>query len=335
MTRRYVVVGAGAIGGSIGGLLALRDVPAVVVARGDHLDRMRGHGLQLRMPDRDRLAPVEAIGDPAEIELTHDDVLVLATKSHQAEAALAEWADAPVGDSTAGQELPVLIALNGVSAEFRALRWFRRVYGVCVWMPAARLTPGEIFLRGVGPSGVLHLGRVPAALTSDRDRALLDQVAGDWTRAGLRVGLPDDVLPWKYRKLLSNLGNAVQALLGSGGAELAEAARDEAMEVFTAAGVTAIPDAVAEQSWAELRIEPVPGQPEGLGGSTWQSLVRRTGTTEADFLNGEVVSMAHGLGRSAPLNAALARLTRNASRTGRQPGDLTAAELRAELEGDT
>ncbi|MGO1975493.1 MAG: ketopantoate reductase family protein [Propionibacteriaceae bacterium] len=331
MTKRYVIIGAGAVGGGIGGLLAVHDVPVTLVARGEHLDRMRSDGLRLRMPDSDRMIPVDAIAGPDEIQLTPGDVLVLATKTHQAESALADWAGVRVGDSSAGESLPLLVALNGVAAESRALRWFRRVHGVSVWMPSARLAPGEIILRGADPAGVLHLGRVPARLTTAADRALLGRVAEDWTTAGFRVLLPDDVLPWKYSKLLSNLGSAVQALLGTGGDDITEALRDEARHIYAEAGVSVVPDAEVQEAWEGMRIEPVSGQPEGLGGSTWQSMVRRTGSTEADFLNGEIVAMANSLGLSAPLNAGVARLIREASRTGALPGELTVVDLRVAL----
>ena len=51
------------------------------------------------------------------------------------------WTDTPVHRDTrpvgtAGECLPIFTALNGVAAEAIAHRYFRRVYGVCVWTPA-------------------------------------------------------------------------------------------------------------------------------------------------------------------------------------------------------
>ena len=43
-----------------------------------------------------------------------------------------------------------------------ASRYFARVYGACVWMWAAHLTPGEVALEGLPASGMFHIGRVPA-----------------------------------------------------------------------------------------------------------------------------------------------------------------------------
>ena len=331
MTRRYVIIGAGAIGGGIGALLARQGTAVVLVARGEHLARMRRTGIRLRTPDVDTTVAVTAVAGPEEITLGEDDVLVLATKTQQAEAALAAWADAPVGERTAGQALPILTALNGAAAEERALRWFARVIGVCVWMPAVRLEPAEVIVRGAPVGGVFPAARYPAALTTDEDRALIAGIAADWAPAGLRVHPVEDVMPWKHRKLLGNLGNAVQALLGTGDGDVVRAAREEAAGIYEAAGIVLNPEAEEQAMRDLLQVRPVPGEPEEMGGSTWQSLARGTGDSEVDYLSGEIAALAHRMGRTAPINAGLARLTRRAARTGVRPGALSSAELRAQL----
>jgi 2-dehydropantoate 2-reductase len=53
---------------------------------------------------------------------------------------------------------------------------------------------------------------------------------------------------------------------------------------------------------------------------------------ETDFLNGEIVRLAHRHGITAPLNAALARAARAAVRNGLGPSRYSAAQL-AELMG--
>lgn len=340
--RRYVFIGAGAIGSGIGGLLADGGMDVVLVARGDHLDVMAADGLLVRTTDGPlRTRPAVAAG-PDDVELRVGDVLVLTTKTHQAEAALAAWADAPVRDcggvvtGTAGEQLPVLTALNGVASEEMALRWFARVIGVCVWMPAVLAGPGEVVVRATPARAVLHASRVPAALATDQDRDLLAAVAADWARVDVDVPTPPDVMPWKYRKLLGNLGNAVQALLGDRadeGDDVVERVREEAREVYGAAGVVVNDPADEQSSRERFQVRPVPGEPDAMGGSTWQSLSRGTGNAETDYLNGEIVAIAHRHGRSAPLNAALATLMREAVRAGARPGDLTPEQLRERLAG--
>ena len=75
----------------------------------------------------------------------------------------------------------------------------------------------------------------------------------------------------------------------------------------------------------------VPGVPSDVGGSTWQSLTRGTGNVETDYLNGEIALIAHRTGQSAPVNARLAVLARQAAATGLKPGGMTADELAERL----
>ena len=74
-------------------------------------------------------------------------------------------------------------------------------------------------------------------------------------------------------------------------------------------------------------MKPVPGVPQFVGGSTWQSLQRGTGNIETDYLNGEIVMIAHRLDIEAPINERLAMLARRAAATGAKPGDMSAEQL--------
>jgi 2-dehydropantoate 2-reductase len=65
--------------------------------------------------------------------------------------------------------------------------------------------------------------------------------------------------------------------------------------------------------------------------STWQSLNRNTGNAETDFLNGEIVRIAHRHGIAAPVNAGLATLMRKAVQEGAGPGAYSAAALASAL----
>jgi 2-dehydropantoate 2-reductase len=333
---RYIILGAGAVGGALGGRLRLAGCSVVLVARGEHLAALRERGLRLRTPDEDVTQSVPAIAGPQEIELDVDDVLILTTKTQQANDALVTWADAPVHQNagpvgTAGERLPIFIALNGVAAEVMAHRYFRRVYGVCVWTPAVHLVPGEVIIRSTPRSGMLHIGRVPT--TADDHDQVLRQVAADLVAANFDVPLPDDVMPWKYRKLISNIGNVFQALVGRNGdwRPLVTDAEAEARRVLDAAAIRYISEAEETAARAAgFTMKPVPGVPQFVGGSTWQSLQRGTGNIETDYLNGEIVMIAHRLGIDAPINEHLATQARWAAATGAKPGDMSAEQL-AEL----
>lgn len=342
--RRYVVIGAGAVGGTIAGRLVRAGHEAVVVARGPHLSAVQRQGLHLRTPDFDEQIPVRAIGGPQELELNADDVLVLATKTHQAHAALAQWADARVEAGTrtltAATALPVLTMMNGVAGERIALRYFDRVIGVCLWLPALHLHPGHVISRGTPNSGSLHMARYPAARSTTADAHLLTRIAADWGEAGFGVERPADVMPWKYHKLVSNIENAFHAVLGAeawseqGPAQdIITAAKDEARAVLQHAGIEVVgDDEEATVRHRAFRVAPVPGLPDTqLGSSSWQSLARGTGSIETDYLNGEIAMVARAHGVPAPINTAIAAMARRAAREGIGPGQVRAAALAAEL----
>ncbi|MGC4772725.1 ketopantoate reductase family protein [Micromonospora sp. DT44] len=321
---RYVIIGAGAVGGTIGVRLAQADRDVTLVARGAHLDAIRARGLTLRQPDGDVTARLAAVDGPGDRPLPADTVLVLTVKSQDTEAALATWVDAPVaGGGTAGERLPLVTAQNGVANERAALRLFADVHPVCVWLPATHLDPGVVVANGHPHPGMLHIGRYPGG-ADDTDRA----IAADLTAAGFVAPVREDVLRWKYGKLLSNLGNGLQALLG-------EDIPDALVERVRAEGVAALAAArIPHTSPAEERAErgdlvqqrPVGGA-DRAGGSTWQSLARATGSTEVDHLNGEIALLGRLHGVPTPANVSVQRAVRRAARQRIAAGAFPLAEL--------
>jgi hypothetical protein len=99
---RYIIIGAGAVGGTIGGCLAQGGHEVVLVARGAHLDALREGGLRFGTPSGTDVLPIPAVGGPGELDLRPDDVLMVATKSQDSVAVLAEWARQPVSGGAAG-----------------------------------------------------------------------------------------------------------------------------------------------------------------------------------------------------------------------------------------
>ncbi len=207
------------------------------------------------------------------------------------------------------------------------------MFGICVWLPAVHLEPGEVIARSWPVVGQFHIARWPGSVSSEADAELLAGLAESWTEAGICVRTPEDLAPWKYNKLVSNLGNAVGALTSDDTGELVAAIRAEGEAVLRRAGVEFVPFEVSTAARADgPTIRPVPGWSGGPSNSTWQSFSRGTGNAESDYFNGEIVRIAHRHGLTAPLNAAVARAARAALTSGLGPSQLSAAQL-AELLG--
>jgi 2-dehydropantoate 2-reductase len=326
---RYIIIGAGAVGGTIGGRLFESGHEVVLVARGPHLDALRAHGLRLQTPGGTATLPIPAVGEPGELELRAGDVLVPAVKTQDAAAVFAEWAWRPVrGGTVAAESLPVVCAQNGVASERMALRRFRRVYGMCVWLPATHLEPGTVQAQGAPLAGLLHVGRYPAGTDE-----MAARIGADLAASQFLAPVRPDVMRWKYGKLLANLSNAIEAVCGrsDAAADLRRLATAEGTAVLDAAGIAY---ASAAESAAvrgdRVRIGKVNGSPRG-GGSSWQSLTRGTGSIEADFLNGEIVLLGREHGVPAPVNEVLQRLANRAAREHQAPGSTTPGEVMALL----
>ena len=320
---RFVVLGAGGVGGVVGGRLAEAGHDVTLIARGDHLGALREHGLTVESPEGTTRPPVAVAGLPGELDWSGDEVVLLAAKSQDTAAALADLAvDAP-------PTIAVVCLQNGVANEREALRRFPNVYGICVMLPAAFVEPGVVQACSAPVAGLLDIGRYP-----DGVDATAEAIAGALGGATFESEARPDIMRWKYGKLLMNLGNAIEALCGldDRAAELAKAARREGRACYAAAGIDAVSGEEDRARRGDLiRQQPIHGQRRG-GGSTWQSLARGRPTVEADHLNGEIVLLGRLHGVPTPVNEVLQREVSRAARGGRAPGAMAIEELEAELD---
>lgn len=323
---RYIIIGAGAVGGSVGGRLAESGHDVVLVARGAHHAALRDHGLRLTTPDGTRVHRLPVVERPDALELRADDVLLLSVKTQDSTAALDAWAARPVaGGGTAAERLPLLCAQNGVESERLALRRFRHVYAVCVWLPATYVEPGVVSAGGTPYTGTLHIGRYPSGTDETAAR-----IAADLEKSRIMAPVVPDPMRWKYGKLIANLANAVEAVTGR---ILTDEARDlaartlaEGRAVLAAAGIEPVTPAEQDEVRARMSFDPY-AVPEGGGGSSWQSLSRGTGTIESDYLNGEIALLGRLHGVPTPVNEALQRVANTFARERRPAGSLPVGEL--------
>ncbi|MFI7636804.1 ketopantoate reductase family protein [Nonomuraea sp. NPDC049400] len=315
---RYIVIGAGAVGGTIGARLHQGGHDVLLIARGAHYEALKRDGLRLITPEASETLDIPTADGP--VPARDDDVLVVATKSQDTIAALDGWPS----------DLPVVCAQNGVDNERTVLRRFERVYGMCVWLPSQHLEPGVVAAHAHPYSGMLHVGRYPQGVDE-----LAQRIADDLSKRGL-VGLAQpDVMRWKHGKLISNLGNAVEALLGHvpGMADVVERARAEARAVLDEAGIAySTPEEEAEVRGRKVDVRPIDGIARG-GGSSWQSLARSSGSIEADYLNGEIVLLGRLHGVPTPVNEVLRREANRFAKEKRPPGSMPLETLLALTDG--
>jgi 2-dehydropantoate 2-reductase len=314
---RYIIYGAGAIGGVIGARLFQHGHDVVLIARGAHLDAIRAKGLVLASPNESVALPIPAAGRPSEIEFRAGDAVVMAMKTQDTAAALEELA------AFAGDSVPVICAQNGVENERLALRRFRHVYATAVMLPATHLEPGVVQADSATVTGILDTGCYPRGVDAFCTRWTADLEASNFSAR------PDPaIMRRKYTKLLMNLGNAVQAACGTADArEVLRRAREEAIACYRAAGIDFASDEEDRERRGNLiRIGPISGRPRG-GGSSWQSLARGSTTIETDYLNGEIVLLGRLHGVPTPVNQRLQHVANRLAREGAPPGTMSVEDL--------
>jgi 2-dehydropantoate 2-reductase len=315
---RFVVYGAGAIGGVVGARLFQHGEEVVLIARGAHHDALRARGLQVQDPCGEQRLPIPVVDHPAKLAWRRDDVALIAVKSQHSPQVLAELA------AVAPPEVAVVCLQNGVRNEPEALRRFANVYGVLVACPAAHLQPGVVRAYASPVTGILDIGRYPAGVD---DTATA--IAAALREATFSARAIPDVTRWKWRKLLTNLGNAVEAVCGPSArwGPIRQRATAEGEACLAVAGIK---PATIEEDQARrddlVQVHPVAGE-GNPGGSSWQSLARHAPGIETDYLTGEIVLLGRLHGVATPVNALLQHLANHLAANGGEPGSLTPDEF--------
>ena len=316
---RYIIYGAGAIGGTIGARLQLAGADVLLIARGAHFEKLAADGLTYRSPSISKTLQIPVVDHPAKITFHADDVLLMTMKSQHTEAALESLA------IVAPPDLPIICAQNGVANEAMAARKFRRVYGMLVMLPATHLVPAEVLHHASGIGGVLDVGRYQSGV----DRCI-QEVAEDVTRAGFLCAADPRPMRWKYAKLLQNLGNAFQAVCSPGphDRDVMSLVRQEALACYAAANIDCATKEEVKTRHSVITMGSIDGIEHG-GGSSWQSLSRGTGDIEADYLNGEICLLGQQQGVPTPANEVLRYLANQAAYHRTAPGQFNATQITA------
>jgi 2-dehydropantoate 2-reductase len=316
---RLVIYGAGAIGGVLGARLVQSGSSVTLVARGENYEALASRGLRFQVGNEETTLAVSVVRDASELALSPDDTVILTVKSNDTRSVIDDL------ERVAPPEIAIVCAQNGVENERVALRTFQNVYGLCVMCPATHLEPGVVRAGSSPVTGLLDLGRWPGGV-DERAEDLARILRGSTFQSIAR----EDIARWKWGKLLMNLGNAVQAVCGTDhpAKELTRRVREEGVAVLEAAHI----DYVDHNEDAARRGTLLTVDSSRGGGSSWQSLVRSTGSIETDYLSGEIVLRGRLHDVATPANALLQRLSNQLAREHRAPGAWSEADVLAMLD---
>ena len=317
---RYIIYGAGGIGSAMGGHLWRTDHQSILIGRPGHVNAINRSGLTLNTPQDTYHLKIAAVTSPDEIEWSPDDVVVLCMKSQDTEEALR----ALIASGPDPTRLPVFCAQNSITNEPAAARYFDRVYAVMVGFTGIYLEDGTVYNPVEGNAGYIEIGTYPSGIDE-----LAKQVASDLRSASFAVTDNPAVMSAKGAKMIGNLGNGLGAICDGKGHinRYMERAREEARRCLSAAGIPF--EEGSELSARSKAVRGANGLPDNVRnlGSSWQSLVRKQGSIETDFLNGEIVRLGKSLGIETPFNRAVQILASEMTRGREAPGKYTADEV--------
>ena len=295
-----VVVGAGAMGGLFGGLLAAngQDVCLIDVAKA-HLDAMAADGLLLETDDGARRIPVQA-GIASSFSSLCDLMLVF-TKGPHTEAAMHAAAH------LAGPQTRVLTVQNGLGNPARiaaALPSARILIGMTSW-PADLAGPGHVTSHGHGEVRIWTMdGRADDALPG---------IAAALTAAGLNCIADPLVEIAIWEKVAFNAAmNSVSAVTrlpvgpisdSAPGRSLVAAVVDEVAAVAQASGV-----AVDAARVHGAVVKAFVGHRAHKASMLQDVLAGRR--TEIEQINGAVIAIGQTLGVATPVTQLLCDLVR-------------------------
>jgi 2-dehydropantoate 2-reductase len=333
---RFVICGAGAIGGVIGGQLAKAGKDVMYIEKlQDHADALRQNGLRLRGIHGNHTLHIPVVTQASEIDFRPDDAIFLAVKSFHSDAACQELRQAT------SLELPIFCSQNGMRNEETAAHYFQNVNGVMVLIGAKRLEPGVVVQTGNGPVGV---GTFPEGLSP-----VAQDVAAALDETDLPVYTTNQVAQHKWNKMLINLNNASMGLTGFASQEAQSDATarlwladvyEEGARVLQAAGIEyegppgmgAIEDRIRELR--DPNFDPgMPSEDELKGrASLWQDLYHQRGEVEADYFNGEIVRLGRQYNVPTPYSSLLVDLINEMAAARELPGKYTIGQLRELLQ---
>lgn len=318
---RIAVIGAGAIGSLVGGILAHQSQDVTLIAKADHVAIINCSGLQIEGVAGDYSVPIKA----AETLDFAPDLALIAVKNqdvHLACSAVHEHID----------NIPVVMMQNGVASLETAAAIFGKtsVIGCTLLLNALFLSPGKVTYANRGPI-VIGKPYAPNDAALVQLKHLLNGVA--------KTKVSKNILGVQWSKLLINaMSNSLDGMTGLDFniclqhrplRRIAVAILKESFYLLGQAGIrpTSLPGIpipffrfmIGMPSPMAMQLLKLSGRAKTEGRvitSTLQSLLKDK-PTEIDFLNGAFVRLGEGLAIPTPINAKVVSLIHGIERRGR------------------
>lgn len=291
---RIAVFGTGAVGGYFGAQLARAGEEVIFIARKEHLQAIRTHGLRVETSKGEIvIQPAQASDDPIQVGMV--DAVILGVKAWQVTEA------ARAIKPMIGPETFVVPLQNGVEApsQLEAILGAKHVLGGLCGTMSWIISPGHI--RSIGEVHFIKFGEL-----DKRPSERTEQLRKAFERAGVKVEVPSDIHVALWEKFLfvvsfGGVGAVTRAPIGvirtlPETRHLLEQCMREIFEVARARQI-GLSDGIVKKTMTFL---------DSLAPSGTTSLQRDIADgkpSELDAWNGAVVRLGQEVGITTPLHS--------------------------------
>lgn len=313
---RVTIMGSGALGSLYGGLIQLAGMASVtLVARPRHVQAIKERGLRIKGVLGKHSVDIEATSDPTEIE--NADLVFITTKSYDTREAARELKHLADGNTY------FICLQNGIGTEELVAEELntRKVLRATSCMGAMMTGKGEVAITG---TGITEVGS-----HYEENSQKVDEVVKLLQDASFEASNSDDIEAVVWTKTIVNCGiNPVGALTGLTNGEVY---KDRELRGLV---INLVEEAakVAEKLDIDLNADDPVRYTLGTAKATADNInsmlqdIMKGQKTEIDYITGEIVRKAEGLGLETPYSKSVLALVRALERR-RQAEDSNSKKL--------
>jgi len=313
------IIGAGAIGSVVAGYLTKAGVDMTLIGRPEQVSAIEQNGLTIKGIRGEENFKIKIL---PKLDRKYD-LVIFTVKTQDIEAAVSENEEF-LADSL------LLSSQNGVQADLHLKSDFSQenMYSSIVMFGATYVKPGEVSFIFEGD---WIIGK--AFESVDQQAKQISEILGK----AFPVVVSEDIVGMKWLKLFVNFNNCIPAVIGKSMQEtfadidlarLSIMLSKEGVDIIQKAGINfvSLPQFPAERitGLVNMPLEQASSiisktlttlSKEPIYGSILQSIMRKR-SSEIDYINGEVVRLAHQLSSEAPLNKKIVDLVHEVEKSG-------------------
>ena len=290
---RIAIMGAGGVGGCLGGLLAKAGNDVSLICRGEHLAAIKANGLKLIRPDTEFVVEVDATDDPADVGPV--DLVLFTVKTYQNRHVITAL------KPLMGPDTSVISLQNGVESHEQ----LGAVLGPSHILPGTYWASSHVISPGVIAEDVM--AQISFGEIEDTESLRALEIRKVFREAGIETEISSDPLQVIWQKFI-----VLSALAGITSASLTRPKEllqyQDARKMFCDAMAEALAVGLAKgidlsENLVQESLAYVDGLPDFQ--NAMQGDYENGRATELDALSGAVISLGKQIGVATPVHSLL------------------------------